>query len=90
MGFPLLTQTDCDVISPMEDYPSINHDIEHVEKSFYVVTYSTICTGCIQHNCHDVNIVKVTMTKQNFQNNIKITASVNPILGTLSLVLSFS
>ena len=61
------TQTDCDVIFSMEDYPCITHEIEHVEKIFKPVTYSTICPGHIQHNNHDVTIVEVTMTKQKFQ-----------------------
>ena len=39
----------------------ITHEIEHVEKNFQVVTYSTIGTGHIQHNNHDVIIVEVTM-----------------------------
>ena len=51
----------------MEDYPAITHEIEHVEKSIQAVTYSTICTGHIQHNNDDVIIVEVTMTRQNFQ-----------------------
>ena len=34
---------------------AITHDIGHVEQNFQVVTYSTICTGQIQHNNHDVN-----------------------------------
>ena len=45
----------------------ITHEIEHVEKSFQVVTYSTICTGHVQRNNHDVIIVEVTMTRQKFQ-----------------------
>ena len=45
----------------------ITHEIEHVEKNLQVVTYSTICTGHIQHNNHDVTIVEVTMTRQIFQ-----------------------
>ena len=46
---------------------AINHEIEHVEKSFQVVTYNTICTGHIQHNNHDVTIVEVTMTREKIQ-----------------------
>ena len=46
---------------------AITHEIEHVEKSFQVVTYSLICTGHKQHNNHDVIIVQVTMARQNFQ-----------------------
>ena len=41
------TQTDCDVIFTQEDCLAITQNIEHVEKSFQVVTYSTICTGQI-------------------------------------------
>ena len=51
----------------MKDYPYNNSQIEHVEKSFHVVTYSTICIGQLQHNNHDVTIVEVTMIGQNFQ-----------------------
>ena len=68
MGFPLLDTTDCDVIFHMEDYPCNNSEIEHAEKSFQEVTYSTICTGHKQHNNNnDVIIVEVTMTRQKFQ-----------------------
>ena len=51
----------------MEDYRAITDEIEHVEKSFQVVTYSTICTEHIQHNNDDVIIVEVSMTRQKFQ-----------------------
>ena len=47
---------------------AITHEIEHEEKSFQLVTYSTICTGHIQHNNDDVIIVEVTMTRQKFKN----------------------
>ena len=65
MGFPSL-DTDCDVIFPMEIIRAINHEIEHVEKSILVVTYSTICTEHQQHKNRDVIIVEVAMTRQNF------------------------
>ena len=52
---------------PWKIIRAITHEIEHVEKSFQAVTYNTICTGHIQHNNHDVTIVEVTMTRQNFQ-----------------------
>ena len=52
---------------PWKIIRAITHEIEHVEKSFEVVTYSTIYIGHTQHNNHDVIIVEVTMTRQNFQ-----------------------
>ena len=52
---------------PWKIIRAITHEIEHVERSSQVVTYSTICTGHIQHNNDDVIIVKVTMTRQKFQ-----------------------
>ena len=52
---------------PWKIIRAITHEIEHVEKSFQVVTYSTICTGHIQHNNDDVIKVEVTMTRRNFQ-----------------------
>ena len=61
------TQTDCDVIFPMEDYPCNNSRNRAYRESFQVVTYSTICTGHIQHNNNDIIMVEVTMTRQNFQ-----------------------
>ena len=39
---------------------TITHEVERVEKSFQVVTYNTICAEHIQHNNHDLIIVKVT------------------------------
>ena len=45
---------------PWKIIRAITHEIEHVEKSFQVVTYNTICTG-------HVIIVEVAMTRQNFQ-----------------------
>ena len=48
---------------------AITHEIEHVEKSFQVVTYSTLLYWThIQHNNHDVIIVEVTMIFQKFIN----------------------
>ena len=52
---------------PWKIIRAITHEIEHVEKSFQVVTYSTVCIGHIQHNNHDVIKVEVMMTRQNFQ-----------------------
>ena len=49
---------------PWKIIRAITHEIEHVEKSFQVVTCSTICTGHIQNNNHDVIIVEVTMIDQ--------------------------
>ena len=46
---------------------AITDEIEHIVKSFQVVTYSTICSGHIQHTNYDVTIVEVTMTRQKFQ-----------------------
>ena len=46
---------------------AITQNIEHVEQNFQVVTYSTICTGHIYDNNHDVITVEVTMTKRKFQ-----------------------
>ena len=45
----------------------ITQDIENVEQNFQVVTYSTVCTGHIQHDNDDVIIVEVTMTRQIFE-----------------------
>ena len=52
---------------PWKIIRAITHEIEHVEKSFQVVTCSTICTEHIQHNNEDIIIVEVTMTRQKFQ-----------------------
>ena len=65
----------------MEDYPC-NNEIEHVEKSFQVVTYSTICIGLIEYNNHDVITVEVTMKRQNFQ--ILINPEIKQIKGVWS------
>ena len=46
---------------------AIIHEIEHVEKSFQVLTYFTICTEHIQHNNDDIVIVEVMMIGQKFQ-----------------------
>ena len=53
---------------PWKIIRTLTHEIEHVEKSFQVVTYSTICTEHIQHNNDDIIIVEVTMTRQKFLN----------------------
>ena len=55
---------------PWKIIRAITHEIEHVEKSFKVVTSSTICTGHIQNNNDDVIILEVTMTRQNFEKSL--------------------
>ena len=52
---------------PWKIIRAIDNEIEHVEKSFEVATYSIICIGHIQHNNSDVIIVEVTMTSQRSQ-----------------------
>ena len=47
---------------PRKIIRAITHEIEHVEKNFQVVAYSTICIGHIQHNNDDVIIMEVTIT----------------------------
>ena len=56
---------------PWKIIRAITHEIEHVEKSFQVVTYSTICTGHIEQHNNDVIMVEVTMTRQKFQKMAK-------------------
>ena len=45
----------------------ITRNIDNIEQNFQVLTYSTVCTGHIQHNNDEVIIVEVTMTRQKFQ-----------------------
>ena len=39
---------------------AMTYKIEHVEKSFQVVTYSTICSGHIEHSDYDIIIYTET------------------------------
>ena len=77
MAYRYLTQTDCDVIFPMEDYPCNNSRNRACREKLSRVTYSTICTGHIQHNNHDVTIVEVTMTRNFFQNLLNLEINQN-------------
>ena len=50
----------------MEDYPCNNSRNRSCRENFQVSTYSTICTGHIQHNNDDVIIAEVMTTRQKF------------------------
>ena len=44
--FPVIDcETDCDVIFPTKIVCALTQVIEHIEKNFQVVTYSTMCIG---------------------------------------------
>ena len=77
MGFPLFDKLIVTSFFPWKIIRAITHEIEHVEKRFQVVIYSTICTEHIQHNNHDVTIVEVTMTRQNFQKLLNLEINQN-------------
>ena len=68
---------------PWKIIRAITKEIVHVEKSFQVVTYSAICTGQIQDKNHNVIIVEVTVTGQNFQKLLNSENTKTAVLGDI-------
>ena len=62
------TQTDCDVIFPIEGHPYSHWLYRDSRRKIKLLTYSTIYIGHIKHSSDDIITEEVTMTLQKLIN----------------------